>query len=516
MTRISSTTRRHSERGIALLVALFTLLLVTAIATGMIMLTTTETLTSANFRDEQTALFGAKAGMEEVRDRLRSAATNPLNASLPGALMAQASDNCAAAATCGVVYVLNPNGAEADTPWVTNGTAYPDDEICSEVANMGSACAGSPPVPAGNTWYATTTASATYAATPPLPWKWTRITLKTNKTSSGTTSASTVDGVTTDNNERVCWTGSNEIATTQATCAAAGSGYQPVYVLTTLAVTPSGSRRMIQTETTANVFNFPSLPGPMIFDGSNPTFSAPNSNAFTVTGDDQSSSTNANGPKNGTTCPAPQNQPALGGYDAASVTTLSSDASKRPASYTGAAGTGSPSVSNVSSALGALATVGGLEALVSQVTQAVSPANLYTGASTSGLTNAGTDAAPVVNVVTGDLTLAGGFTGAGILLVEGNLTFSGNPSYSGLVLVIGKGNVTKNGGGNGTLDGSLLVANLYNSSGVLLPSSSAPGIPTINWNGGGTAAVQYDSCWSTAMSTSAVNYKVVAVREMMY
>lgn len=73
---------------------------------------------------------------------------------------------------------------------------------------------------------------------------------------------------------------------------------------------------------------------------------------------------------------------------------------------------------------------------------------------------------------------------------------------------------------NGTLDGSLLVANLYDSSGIytpahLLPPSGAPGVPTINWNGGGNASINYDSCWSTAMSTS-LNYRIVAVREMVY
>ena len=42
-------------------------------------------------------------------------------------------------------------------------------------------------------------------------------------------------------------------------------------------------------------------------------------------------------------------------------------------------------------------------------------------------------------------------SGSGILLVEGNLTMSGTPNFNGLILVIGKGSVTKNGGGNGTL-----------------------------------------------------------------
>jgi hypothetical protein len=64
-----------------------------------------------------------------------------------------------------------------------------------------------------------------------------------------------------------------------------------------------------------------------------------------------------------------------------------------------------------------------------------------------------------------------------ILLVEGTLTLSGHPSYKGLILVIGKGVVTKNGGGNAT--------------------------------------VQYDSCWANALNAS-LPYSSIGVREMMY
>jgi hypothetical protein len=109
--------------------------------------------------------------------------------------------------------------------------------------------------------------------------------------------------------------------------------------------------------------------------------------------------------------------------------------------------------------------------------------------------------------------VGGGFTGSGILLVEGTATFSGNPSYNGLILVIGKGDLEKNGGGNGTTNGAILVANLYDSSGNLL--SGAPGRPTINWNGGGTANINYDSCWVNAMN-KALAYRVLAGRELMY
>src|SRR5438045_782044 len=104
-------TDRHSEQGIALFIAIFTVLLITAIGAGMIMLTNTDTSISANFRDEQTAFFAAKAGMEEVRDRFRPGAPNSLDATvqalaLPGNAGAYA-------------YVLNPNNGEAVTPWVT-------------------------------------------------------------------------------------------------------------------------------------------------------------------------------------------------------------------------------------------------------------------------------------------------------------------------------------------------------------------------------------------------------------
>jgi hypothetical protein len=81
--------------------------------------------------------------------------------------------------------------------------------------------------------------------------------------------------------------------------------------------------------------------------------------------------------------------------------------------------------------------------------------------------------------------------------------------------VIGKGSVVKNGGGDGIVNGSMLVANLYDSNGALLPASSAPGVPYFNWNGGGNVAWNYDSCWSSMMN-NLQSYRIVAVREMMY
>lgn len=500
MTKPCNQKNRNSEKGIALFTAIFTVLLITAIGAGMIMLTNTDTSISANFRDEQTAFFAAKAGMEEIRDRFRVGATNSLAASLPAALPGNAN---------AFLYVLNPRNAEADTPWVTNGSAsvYPDTELCTEMSTMGAACSGNPPHPGGGGWYNTTTASATYAMNPVANWKWTRINLKTNATSSGSTTTNKVDTAYAAN-ALVCWNGATQIATNLANCQAISPNYLPVNVLTTLAVTPSGSRRMIQAEAVAN--NFPTLPGSMIFDGGNPVFNTPNSSAFTVSGTDIHQGGTA-----GAGCPGATVAPALGVYNAAALASITTDANGRAASYTGPATYGSPNVANVSTQLSTLSTVAGLEALASSVTLiAGNEGNVYSN-NPATIANPGTDANPQVNVVNGDLTLAGGWTGSGILLVTGNLTFQGNPNYNGLILVIGKGSVTKNGGGNGVVNGSMLVANLYGPTGSLLPPGSTPGIPTLNWNGGGNVTFNYDSCWSQQLN--GINaYRIVAVREMMY
>jgi len=520
MTKLNNNHDRKSERGIAMFIAIFTLLLITAIAAGMIVLTNTDTNISSNFRDEQTAFFGAKAGIEEVRDRLRRNASGSLTSVLPAANPSVAP--ALPGQSGGVLYVTNPLNGETDTPWLLDNSNYPDTEICAEMVRInypGAGCNANPtrPLPS-TTWYNTASASATYASSPVQSWKWVRINVKTNQTSSGTAAVSTVDGVTTDYNQLVCFNGNTEltISSAYATCAAAGAAlipaqnYVPVYVLTSLAVTPSGSRRMVQMDAATDII--PNIPGAMVMDGDLPSFSPGSSNAFSATGMDKSSSTNALRPQNGTICPPPGNEPAVGGYDPASATIINGSFAGPPdrsGNYTG-----SPAnVADVGTALGTggMNTVQGLTALVNEVTASALPANTYTNA--ASLTNPGTTTNPVINVVTGDLTVSN-LTGAGILLVEGNVTFSGNPNYNGIILVIGKGNITWSGGGTGVIDGAMLVANLYDSTGHLIPSG-APGAPLISFSGGGNMTVQYDSCWVAAMNQSAP-YKSLGVREMTY
>src|SRR5262249_22946525 len=116
-------------------------------------------------------------------------------------------------------------------------------------------------------------ASSTYAASPTFVWKWVRVTLKQNNSfTSQPTTGSTASA------SQVCWNGVNE--TTNCT-----SPNLPVYILTALAVTPSGSRRMIQAEIAEDRLNFTG-PAALTMDGASLSASTANSNNYSIVGTD--------------------------------------------------------------------------------------------------------------------------------------------------------------------------------------------------------------------------------------
>ena len=106
---------------------------------------------------------------------------------------------------------------------------------------------------------------------------------------------------------------------------------------------------------------------------------------------------------------------------------------------------------------------------------------------------AGSTASPAFTFVNGNATLDGG---AGLMIVTGDLTLSGNAVFNGVILVLGQGKVVRDGGGNGTILGSIYVAKFARSW-----PSSENGLPhpflapVVNVGGGGTANFIYDSSW---------------------
>src|ERR1051326_9539408 len=63
---------RNNERGMALLLTLFALLLLSGIGLFLVVLSSTETRIDANYGSGLRAYYAARSGLEEVRDRMKS------------------------------------------------------------------------------------------------------------------------------------------------------------------------------------------------------------------------------------------------------------------------------------------------------------------------------------------------------------------------------------------------------------------------------------------------------------
>lgn len=216
-------TDRKAERGFSLIVALLALMMLSAVAIGMMFMASTETAISSNFKAEETAYFAARAGVEEARDRMRATSTNPVT--LPTVLPPAAGS---------VLYITQTGVTSAN---ITSAGKLFDDELCHDfpsyfgTTTLNVPCASGP----SSTWITTTPSVAPY----PLEYKWVRVTQKQNNSAPYWVVPSPAPG-----NYLVCWNGTNEVAT-GTTCPAENL---PVYLVTALAVTQSGARRLVQQE----------------------------------------------------------------------------------------------------------------------------------------------------------------------------------------------------------------------------------------------------------------------------
>jgi len=547
--------RSCAEKGIALLLALLVLLVLSAIGLGLMYMSSTDSTINSNYRDAESAFFSMRAGLEEARDRIRpTSAIGGANTQIPLPTTIPGTPNS-------IVYLINPAGAadvvDPKSPTI-NGVAnlYFDDELCHE--SFGGSATGATGIRCAAYPFPTTSVAPYVNSLSPgtntvaaMKYKWVRITLKQNCTFSanGTATTSCVNPAapTTD---QVCFQtiGSEEIPLSLvpggpfADCTTAynkGAGVAPVYVLTALAVTSQGSRRIGQYEVAGLTFNTP--PGALALDGPNPTWGTPHSANFGINGTDTGSA-GYNGP--GACATNDGNQPAIS-VDNTTDQTNVKNSLFRPANYTGllnGGGSGNPSVVNAGpSSGGGTGTLNAawsdpsqldslVQTLASSADVTYNNCSVNGGVNTSGQSasacsptggQVGTNAAPQITFVNGDFNY-GNASGAGVLIVTGNLTMSGNASFNGLILVIGQGVITVNGGGNGGITGSIFVAHTdatsYSSScsgggsGYCTLASLAS--PAMTWNGGGGSGIQYNSCWADLKN--GLKYDVVSTREEMY
>src|SRR5437667_690542 len=116
--------RTRSESGIALLIAIFVLLLISAIAISLVVSSGTESSLAGNYRTTLSASFAAGAGIEEARGRL--VPTNPSPLALP---LVGVPPNAYLPANQ-VVYITNPAVGEPAGAGLM--ALYPDTEFDQE------------------------------------------------------------------------------------------------------------------------------------------------------------------------------------------------------------------------------------------------------------------------------------------------------------------------------------------------------------------------------------------------
>ncbi|HZI50851.1 MAG TPA: hypothetical protein VFE29_03440, partial [Terriglobia bacterium] len=191
--------QKNQERGMAMLIALFTLVLLSVIGLGLMYSTNMETVINANYRDKQVAMYAAVSGLQEARDRLQPAAPSiPLPTDMPTLTNHQ------------VFYIINPKDGETIAPWDSTNK-YKDTELCQQGILGLTPTPGIPctTLPTGDDWYTvidnSNVSSAPWNQTTPLDTKWIRITLKGNNM---TPVAASGDGTVTTQN---CWNGTGQI-----------------------------------------------------------------------------------------------------------------------------------------------------------------------------------------------------------------------------------------------------------------------------------------------------------------
>jgi hypothetical protein len=462
--------RRKSgaETGAALVIAIFSLMLISVIATSLILTAGTQTAIRSNYKSSMHAFYDAKAGLEEARGRLWASNPNAItNCVFPGGA------NMPIRRVC---YITNPaNGETVDPTVLDPSNPYADFEYKDEWQHDVTADDVQKPFiasvsPVGN-------------IAGPL-YKWVRITPRTHLSAKLDLTDNTpllFDGLNT-----------NTI----------GSGAQ-VLTITSLAVTPYGSRRMVQYTVSAGslVAALPSFPSALTLDGNNVAFTGSSRTGFAINGNDMD---------------APSGQPsgvgAIGFTNSNDSSSSNVTAGAVPAtdylSPTGTPVIGPVSVPTV------FQTPSSLDALVQNITQSADA--VITGPVTQtdshSIMPAGMSATnPMITVVNGDLTINGWHnTGYGLLLVTGTLTYDPDASWDGIILVVGKGQFISTQNGTGQINGVLLIAQTRDPvSGKLL---SALGPASFKQTGGG-GGIHYSSKY-VAAAQALVPYQVLSFREI--
>ncbi len=504
MRALNKIRKQRRETGIALLISIFILLLISVVAIALIVSSGTETALAGNYRSATGVYYAGQAGLEEARGRLYSKNPSSFQNTAPGFLPSPG----VTLAIGSVAYVLNPSPSE------TSGTllaTYPDTEYDNEFG--AGALAGATPTYTDSVWN-----------TPPLNalnvpgplYKWVRINAVTEK--SLKVLVAPYNSGPLDDTTPIFYD------STQLNISNSGS---QVLEITSFAVLPNGSQKLLQYLVTSSPIPLPPLLAALTLAGSSGNgvaFSPPDSNAsYYVKGNDQDCNGN---PVGGSAFPA------VGVFTNPDITAVETGgnggAGIQPPSMrsnytgTGLASPPTPDVENLSSSSpafpAALQTPSQLNKIVQDILQspdAVVPAG-SASAQTAFMDSLGMSPSNMMTVVrNGDLDLSHwGNTGYGLLLVTGTYTFDPDNGWRGIILVIGNGKIINTDNtGNREIDGAVFVAKTNSAPGVPLPDPNLGGASVLfddHMHGDG---IRYSSCW-IQKAQPFDSYKVLSFHEI--
>lgn len=507
-------TDRRSEKGIALLIAIFVLLLISVVAIALLVSSGTETALGANYRASSTVYYAALAGLEEARGRLLP--KNPTYfgaANIPTPFPLNQT-----------LYVINRLPGDNIVPW-DQGNQYYDKEYKSEFGVEASSVAFFGSVP--SVW--------DYTKSPSIPgpiYKWVRITAATEQSLYVDVDS---DG-TIDSTPAIYYDPAQTKPSLIVTTSPPSTAVQ-VLQITALAYLPNGSQKLLQYLVAPLAMNltFPAaltLDGPNVPDSGTYPFRVPWGANFFVDGTDQYFSPGTSGCVAGN--PSPLQVRGIGysnsrGGDESGANITSAIGGANHGDYKGL-GSASPNVYNVFDSpppgppppptlASNLQTISGVNTVVTTLSQIadVTLDGTVTPVIQSDSNNvmpAGMSATnPMTVVVNGDLNSTGwSGTGYGVLLVTGTFTYDPNSSWNGAILVIGKGVFTSQtfSRGFGQINGAVFIATTIDASGN--PRSSL-GSPTFDFSGQGSQGIYYSSCWVQYVQ-SATKYQVLSFHEI--
>jgi hypothetical protein len=512
--KIDRKSRRRSQEGIALLIAIFVLLLISVVAIALLVSSGTETALGANYRSSSTVYYAALAGLEEARGRLLPKNPNYFGLTVPELALGTALP------LGQTVYVLNRLQGEVVAPW-DPANVYYDKEYKAEFGQEASTAS----------WQGVSSVWDNNVQGIPGPvYKWVRINAATEQSlfmdvdQDGTidpTPALYYDPAHVDSH-------GNSMPSLIVPAGSPPSTAAQALEITALAALPNGSQKYLQYLVTPNSVMLPPFPAAVTLVGNNVDYTGPGgAPAWFVSGNDTISLGSC--------------APGLPAYAVGYSNNRFSDPSYtnihtgsftgQPLNYPGLGGSAGPPATPSLGFIGGLIppnlqTEVGLNSIVQDVVQNHLYDILINGNATgANLPSGMSPSNPMTIVVNGDLDISNSFhsQGYGLLIVTGNFKYDPDSSWYGIILVIGQGTVNAivgRSGDNGQIVGAMFVAKTVGSPVIGMPGTSLPdsGDNTAEFpdsaqtfmNGRG---VYYSSCWIKA-ATPTGSFHIISFHEI--